>query len=616
MSTQDSRVWHYIKPNETTRIPRRHIFLDTESVQTKVMTGAIQTWRLGVACFRIAEKGRKPRETWGEYLDPGELWAAVTDFARKDSRTVVWAHNMGYDIRISEAFTRLPALGWRLDSHNLAPRGTWATWRRDTATLVMVDSASIYPTTLAAVGKAFGLAKEDLPQWTDDADVWMRRCRVDVEILRIAIITYLDWLETEDLGNWQLTGAGQSWAIFRHRFLSCKMLVHNDLDALAAERRALWTGRCEAYWHGTLDGQVIHEWDFSLAYARIAQTSPVPVRLVGPMPPGYPWRSILDSDKTALLACVTVTTDVPVVPTHHDGRILWPVGRFETTLWDVEIGAALRAGAVVEVHSGWLYRLRPALHEWAKWLIDQMEDRPQETPTWRKLILKHHARALIGRMAMTYTSWEKEGEVDDPILRRSTVYDRDSGESWEMMQLGGTVWRDMGRTEWAQSMPMVTGYVQAIARVRLWDVMQALPREALLYVDTDSILVTDRWEPTIAAIAATPAGAGLRLKRSWDGFAIYGPRQIRTGVENRFSGIPKRARRTGRHTYSGEIWESVSASLRSGAANRVVTRDREWTLKGVDRRRTGPDLGWTNAIRVETAKDVDSRERTTSVAPF
>lgn len=598
MLETDERVWHYIKPNESTRIPRRHVFLDTEANSERVHNGHIQSWRLAVACFWRGEKGKRQHEYWREFTEQLDLWKAVSDHARREARTVVWCHNLAYDVRIGGVFVTLPKLGWKLVAHNLAPRGTWLEWRRDRSTLVMVDSASVYPTTLAKVGGAFGLGKVDLPSWTDDDASWFARCRQDVAILRTAILAYLDWIETADLGNWQVTGSAQGWATLRHKFLTHKMLVHDDEQALAAERRAMWTGRCEAYWRGTLETEIVHEWDFSLAYARIAATTAVPVRLLGPMPVDYDWRSVLASPNVALLAKVAVRTDVPVVPAHVDGRIVWPVGEFETTLWDVEISAAIEAGASVVVRQGWLYRSRPALAAWGRWVIDLLEADEDICPTWQKIILKAWARSVVGRMAMTYTEWEHLASGILEALRRSTVYDRDTGQTSELLQVGTEIWESKGRVEWRHSMPMVTGFIQAVARVNLWRLIGALPSRAVLYVDTDSILVPDQWSSTVDDAVKAGRFPGLRLKKSWQGFSIYGPRQIRTGTELRIAGLPKRARRTGRHKFEGEAWESLPASLRSGSTDRVVIRDRSWEVHGVDHRRVGTGFGWTEPLRV------------------
>lgn len=588
-----TRVAHYVRPNETTRIPRRHIFLDVEAVENRAGIHAEQTWRLAVANFWTREKGRRTHNETVEFDTADSLWKAVGDFTRRRTRTVLWTHNLGYDIRVSSAFTHLPTQGWRLVAYNLSNRGTWATWRRGDASLCFVDSASVFPVALKQIGEYFGLSKPDLPAWEDSREAWLTRCHADVEILSTAVRAYLDWLDSADLGNWQYTGAGQSYAAYRHRFLCDRLLVHDDPEALAAERRAMWTGRCEAYWHGNAKHATVHEWDLHLAYARIAKDCDLPSRLIRYLPHGSGFLPYVSHPKLALLTEVTVDTAVPCVPTQVDGRIIWPTGRFTTTLWSPEIDLLLRSGAAVTFHRGWLYRKSPVLRDWATWIIDQLGADDSETPAWRKVILKHWSRALIGRFAMTYAAWEPFGTMPAPALKKTLLFHQGTDEPQEMMQVGRDTFVKAGTEEWGQSMPSITGYVMSVCRVRLWNIMLACPANAVLYSDTDSIIVTDTHHDAVKRIADSDTGHGLRLKRSWEGISVYGPRQIVTGNNVRISGLPKRASQLGDDQFTGTVWESVETAVQHGRFDTVRITPRKWRMKGIDKRRDPGPGGWT-----------------------
>lgn len=593
------RAWHYVRGNEITRLPRKHIFLDTEAHSERTKTGHDQSWRLAVACYRDAPKGRAPKERWETYSDPAALWADVAAFTRARNRTVLWAHNLGYDVRVTDMFRTLPALGWSLEAHNLANRGTWFQWRRDGASLTMVDSASVFPVPLSRLAPCFALAKEELPGQDDSRERWMARCTRDVQILRDGVCAYLAWLEAEDLGNWQLTGAGQSYSAFRHRHLTHKMLVHCDVDALVAERRAMWTGRCEAYWHGKTRLSGVEEWDLALAYARVAAMEHVPTRLLGMAPPGADLGGLLTRSRTAVLAQVDVQTDVPILPTIMDGRMMWPTGRFTTTVWSPEITLALDSGAKLHCRRAWIYRADPALAQWAHWIISQLEDPNANTPAWLRIVLKHWARALIGRFGMSYTKWATLGRTQDLAVRMSTVYDLRDDTTWQFSHVGDRVHRSDGAVEWDQSQPAVTGHIMSACRARLWRLIAAMPARSVLYVDTDSLLIPAEFHDEAAALAATPLGEGLRLKSTWPSATIFGPRQIITGDVVRMAGVPRKARRLPDGTIVGETWQSLMASLRRGRPATVMVTDRTFRARGVDRRRVATASGWTDPIRVE-----------------
>lgn len=592
------RVWHYVKSSETMRIPRRHIFLDTESKWSRYKNGRRQVWRLGCATFRVAEKGRTAKESTASYATPGQLWSDVDAFTKGRHRSVLWTHNLGFDVRIADAFRILPVKGWRLEAHNLANRGTWLQWRKGDASLLMVDSASVFPTALAQLAKSFMDTKSDIPTDDDTDAEWLAYCLRDVSILRNAVIAYLDWIEREQLGSWQLTGAGQAFAAFRHRFMDRKLMVHADYEALAAERRAMWTGRCEALWKGRARRGSKEEWDLSLAYARIARDALLPTRLVGEISPRDNLRDMLARPASAVLAQVAIETDTPCAPTLVDGFIVWPVGKFETTLWGPELDLALASGAKVTTERAWLYRTSPALRSWAQWIIRQISDPNSDATEWQRLILKHWARALIGRFGMQYTEWDLFGTTDQLAARATTVYDRTTGGTYAMSHIGGQVQRANGTVEWDQSQPAITGYIMSCARVWLWQLMQAMPPQSVVYVDTDSLVIDRAHHDAAVALAATPLGEGLRLKSTYDRLTILGPRQLVTDGRPKVAGIPSKAVTLPDGKFAGEVWSSLTASLRRGDPAAVITTDRTWKVSGIDRRRVGGLQEWTRPIEV------------------
>lgn len=604
----EPRPWHYIRRNETTRQPRNLIFLDVEARTRRVGNAYEQSWRVGAAIFRQAPKSKPVRERTRVYRSPADLWMEVSAFVPTRGRAVLYTHNLGYDVRVGRALTALPALGWRLVAHNLNPAGTWFAWRRDEQSLVMVDSAAVFATTLRQVALWFGMSKVDLPAEDATADRWEARCLRDVEILRTAMVAYLARLESDDLGNWQYTGTGQAWAAFRHRHLTHQMLVHWDEDARAAERRAMWTGRCEAYWHGSLHGVTVDEWDMTMAYPRITATEDVPTALVAAFATDQDMRRWLAKDGYVVLAEVEVSTSEALVPTERAGRVVWPVGTFRTTLWEPEIRLLAQRGASVQCVRGWVYRADPAMESWALWVGGVLAAPDAEVPAWWKSIVKRWATALIGRLAMTYRDWQHVATMPRADVRRLTYIDRDTGQVGDAVQIGHDVFVSTETTEWAESMPMITGYVQSAIRADLATLLAEAPARTVLYSDTDSLLATGEHHEVLAELARAHPEMGLRLKRSWKGVTIRGPRQIITGERVRISGVPVRAQVLPGGDLVGEVWQSLAAAVGASRPDVVHVTPRRWHLRGVDSRRAeGPD-GWTTPLSVGATEGGDWRE--------
>src|SRR6266545_7463738 len=109
-------VGRWMPSNDSTRIPRTHIVLDTESSSVKVSGRTEHRFRCAVtSCDKMSRHG----DTWLPtelQVHDGVLavWEWVSARCKPKERTVLVAHNLGFDLRTTDAFVRLPATGWSL----------------------------------------------------------------------------------------------------------------------------------------------------------------------------------------------------------------------------------------------------------------------------------------------------------------------------------------------------------------------------------------------------------------------------------------------------------------------------------------------------------------------
>jgi hypothetical protein len=588
---------HYIKENKAARVPHRVVIIDSEARTERRISDEVQQWRCGAAMFvHWTSRGNIHREV-REYLRPQDLWADVAEFTRKRERTVLYAHNLPYDMRITQALTWLPRCGFTLTTIRIASQGAWSKWTRDDASLALCDSASLFPVTIHTLGRFLAMPKLGVKDDNDDA-AWMARCVRDVEILGETIVQYFEWLRTGIAGNWQVTGAGQSWAHWRHNHYTHPVLIHADDEATAAERRAMWAGRAENWRWGKDLTAPVYEWDWQNAYPRLTKDHPVPVKLTGTA------RSASAKDLRAMmkrwivLADVEVRTEKPIVPARHNKRILWPVGQFETTLWSPELELLLDNGADVKVKRMWLYKGEPALKSWADWVLAELNERSEGRPRWQGVLLKHWSRALIGRFATQYQDWELLGY--DPVERVTTgrLYDVQTGESGQFMQVGHEVHLMTGITESDDACPQITSYVMSLGRAQLWRATQVAGEENTLYMDTDSVVVNAVGDRRLADATRRGVFPGLRMKGRHSGYEIYGPRAALIGGETKLSGIPRAAARTGERVWVGEVWTQFERALATGEHDRVTIAKRQYTIRFNEFRRARRHDGSTHPYRL------------------
>lgn len=574
---------HYVAHNATTKIPRTFVYLDTEAHRDRSGTSEVQTFRLAVsACDRRRHDGDGYVERdWHRSTDVVDLWTWITGRCKSKARTVLVAHNLAYDLRIADAFTVLPALGWRCVFVRLDGQQSMAIWRSDACTLAMVDTMSWTPIGLEKLGALCGIRKLELPGDSEGDDVWFDRCVRDVEILADVWLRLMSWLRDDDLGNWKPTGAGQSWAAFRHRFKTHELLVHEDDDARTAERASTMTGRTEAWRHGKLKGGPFTEWDFTCSYATIGAECEVPTQLCGELR-SPTLAKVLHAAQTHHVLCeVEVETDVPAIPVRTDDGICWPVGRLRSTAWNHELALALRTGSEIVVLRAWVYRRAPALRDFCRWVLDGIHERTGNPDPVVRVALKHWSRTLIGRTAAQWSRWDQVGTSSTAGVSLGPAVDVGAGETFRFLQVGHDLFRARAYKENPDAMVSIMAWIMAEARVRLWGAMVAAGLENVVYVDTDSVIVTPEGDERLAQARLS----GLRVKSVYESLEVLGPRQIVPSGRLRASGIPSGARAVGPQTWEGEVWAGLSSSLSEGEQDRVRVALRRFRLRGTDNRR-------------------------------
>lgn len=582
---ENVRTAHWVTKNHQERMPYRMVAFDTEAKSTYDDQTEVQDWRVGCAIrwrtdLRVGDKAEA-----AVFDTPETFWRWVSDFCRPGTRTVVWAHNLGYDVRISRMFAILPTLGYHLEWCNLDRNISSATWRSDHGTIVLADTWTWLPMPLKVIAEQEGMVKYDMPPDNASADSWARYCMHDCEILYRVVGTLVQFIKSNNLGNWQPTGAGMAYATWRHKFLSHKILVHDDTDALHAERYAMHTGRAEAWKHGEIFGQKWTEVDLKNAYVSIAANNDLPRKLHmhhGPISVSQ-YRRL--NERFAVLCRVAVSTDVECLPMRHNGRHVWPIGKFETWVWDCELDLALKAGAHVSIKECYTYVRDPILSEWAKWVLSILYDKESQVSPVVRTWVKHCARALIGRLSLRAPSWEYFGANIDRFTGITHITFPEESRTTRMLHVGEDTLIETGRTEGKDSMPSVTGWIMAKCRTLIWDAIQTAGAEHVAHVDTDSVLVDSCGLDRIRSAYGSSFLDQWSIKGTFTRLTIYGPRCYWRDKERKTSGIPLKAEEVRPGEFMAERWSALASDLERGETGSVTIAQAPYVLKKNDPRR-------------------------------
>lgn len=576
---------HWIKLNHQNRIPNRWIAFDTEAHKFARAKTEVQRWDL--ACAYRWRTGLKSGDLMerAAFYHPESFWEWVNEFCRPEQRTVIWAHNLGYDTRIAAAFDLLPKMGWRLEWSNLSSSVSSMTWRSDRGTLVFADLFTWLPMRLEEIGELVGLPKLEMPTAHRVGKPWIDYCFRDAEIVYAAVSEIVKFIDTEDLGNWQPTGAGMAFATWRHKFMTDKVLVHDEEKALKAEREAMHTGRAEAWRHGELGGEKWHEVDIRQAYTRLAAGTELPTKLKFHTGPISRNQYMELRSRFAVLCKVQVRTEVPCVPTHRGQRHLWPNGEFTSWLWDAEVDLAMAENGQVRILESYVYTRHPILAQWAQWVLKTQGMGPDVVSPVVAKWIKHSGRTLIGRLSMRSSQWQIWGANPEGEQGISHMVDVESGDVTRMMHVGEQTFQETGKVEGKDSLPQITGYIMSKCRVQLWQAMKVAGFRNIAHVDTDGLIVNDAGLIRLQNVYGAAFDSTFQIKADYDSMIVYGPRNYRGDDVRKTSGVPRKAVEVAPNRFEGESWSSLARDLGEGHTDQVTIMKRTWELNTEDPRR-------------------------------
>lgn len=596
---------HYLKPLKSTSTPKRMLFLDCAIRTTKETGMFVDVWNGAALASTHYTRGKNVRkDTMKTYVDALDVWHTVDGFCN-NRRTVMFAYDLPTQLRISRGLLHLPELGWHLDKIVLERTAGWARFTDGDRSLMLCDLRSWCPVDFGKLANDVGFGEPSTREVEAGADYGTGSAKWRCGVVRDCVLQILNWIEGENLGQFRPTGSGQSFSAYRRRFMHDRLLVHDDTERISSERAAMWTGRCEAWRHGTLTNGPFVEYDMHAAYCTIGRDCEVPT--VAASRHAKPSVKRLQGfiERYAVLSHVTINTDIPCIPTRMGGRTVWPVGTFDTWLYDPELRLALQYCNRVEPHTTYLYHRGPALREFCTWVLDGLQPQEQVYGLVPKRVLKHWSRCLVGRLGLRYRAWEKFGTSPEADLRLVTYIDVDEGTSTDLLCAGHDRFILADISESVDSLPQIPGWIMSECRRRLWEVMLAVGLSSVTYVDTDSIIL----QPSKAnPVALHPILASVALwerKGEYSRMTIHGPRNLVCESTRRVSGLPLRARQVAPLEFTGQVMRSIKESMRAGELDRVTQIPRKFVLDAPDLRRQHLPDGSTAPYEVQPTPTED-----------
>lgn len=603
MTKKPKRRWHYLKTNDQNETIHRCIFVDTETTQIELNKGYTgHKLGFGWAAFtRRNTKGAWTKPEWKRFTHLEDFWLWAMSHTCPKEKTWVWCHNSSFDYPVLDAFRHLPNLGWVLKSAIIDAPPTIVRYdmnrycdpqckspehtdeckkrRKKAKTIVLCDTLNIWRMSLVELGKRIGLEKLTMPEkWgqTENDDYY---CRRDVEIIYKSVTEWTDFLRKNDMGGFCPTIAAQSMRSYRHRWMHNRILIDAHGPALDISRKCYHGGRCEAGFIGTSRGD-FYLLDVNSMYPFVMSYAEMPVRFKGYTtcinPGGL--RTLLQ--KYCLCAHVRLNTELPAFPIVHNGKLCFPIGRFDAYISTPEIEYALAHKCVEEVYACASYDKAVAFAGFANDLYSYKEAASRvgdviEARHW-KLILN----SFYGKWGQNGRKWTKVGTCDPKEFVRWRDVNAQTRKVSIRRKFGGIIFEMAEEDESTHSHPAIAAHITAHARMVLWTLIEKVLPTEYFYCDTDSLLVNQSGFDKLAECLDNHKLGGLKLVKHVQNITINGCKDYVLDSEKTLKGINRKAVCLDEKTYVQTRWSSLRGLLADGSLNMPRTIDITKTLTG------------------------------------
>lgn len=519
------------------------------------------------------EKGEITRQSVEVFTSLPEFWKSFYASLTAERPLWAWCHDLTYHASILDLWKELDKGRLVHRTACFTARVGYVSLQRDDCRCVWLDRQNWW--------------KDGLPPANNQA--------IRAERIRDQVADLWRFLRRHDLGVMRVTASGQSLQAYRHRFgikvkenhvplkgknkgkVVPRWIVlpkqHNHQRALGYESEALLGGPVHCWFIGR-PGESVDVFDVQSLYPAVMQSNAFPARLAAYQEPEGKRPELLPDYGRNCIASVELDTDRPLFPFRKDGRTIYPVGRFTTTLAGPELKVAHQLGYLRKCFAFQEYEMRTLFSDYVEYFWN-LRARDNTCDHWKQWdFIKIFLVALHGKFGQRSNQWEESPKV--PPAKRwgywPDVAADDKKVFWRR-SIAGKVQTSCPEGWADHSFPAISAFVYSYARVWMNELFDVARTGRLYYSAIDSVHCSARSAELLRAAGLVQPGQLGRLRHvgTWSGVEYFGPHDyIHDGIRVQ-NGTPAGAKTLSNGDLAWVDHEPASKILERGPDGSLVS---------------------------------------------
>jgi hypothetical protein len=555
--------------NKKTRFPQYFCFVDTETIPTKVSENkTIHKLRLGVAIFvRFRSDMATPNVTVVNFIDREDFWNAVNNFVKGHNTLHIIAHNALFDMVVLRFEPYLTSMGF--ECRFIFEQGVTfiSKWRNDKRGIMILDNSNWFAGKLEKWGDKLNVPKMEMPDFKASDKDWFEYCYRDTEILYKLQLWLIDFIKSNDLGNWKYTLAGLSFNAYRHRFMSHPIYIPEETRETYLARQSYKGGRTECFYSGHFEGEEFYKLDINSMYPFVMMINEYPTNVEG-----YVRKPTIDSVEKGLkkycaIAKCRVNITTPYFPIKYNDRTVYPIGTFTSYLSTPEIRLAINKGWIKEIEEIAWYRKRNIFKDFVEFFYTERMKWAKEGDELRSYMFKIFLNSLYGKFGQRKYDDKVIGFQEPGTYEPSYYYDSVTNTRGITRQLGANIILSTVGGEGYNSFCAIASHVTAYARIYLYSIIVKAKRDNVWYCDTDSIITNGTGYSNVVDVIDNKRIGSLKVEGIANNVEIISPKHYKFGDSLTLKGVSKNAKRTKEGGYIQEMWPGLNKILKVKSSN-------------------------------------------------